>query len=119
MLPAYIAGLKKKEALEKAKTLLTNVNMQDRMTHYPSQLSGGERQRVAVARSMINNPDLILADEPTGNLDAHNSALVAQLLYAEAERWNKTLIVVTHDENIAAKAIYRYTLNAGVFSKTT
>ncbi|MDR2150900.1 MAG: ABC transporter ATP-binding protein [Spirochaetaceae bacterium] len=118
MIPAYIAGLKKKDALEKAATLLTEVKMQDRMTHYPSQLSGGERQRVAVARSMINNPDLILADEPTGNLDSHNSAMVAQLLYTEAERRNKTLIVVTHDETIAAQALYRYTLNAGVFTRT-
>jgi lipoprotein-releasing system ATP-binding protein len=118
MLPAYIAGLKKKDALEKAKMLLADVRMQDRMTHYPSQLSGGERQRVAVARSMVNNPDLILADEPTGNLDSHNSAIVAQLLYTEAERRNKTLIVVTHDENIAAKAMHHYTLNAGVFTST-
>jgi lipoprotein-releasing system ATP-binding protein len=85
MLPAYIAGLKKKDALEKARLLLRDVRMEDRLHHYPSQLSGGERQRVAVARSLVNNPDLILADEPTGNLDAQNSALVAELLYAGAE----------------------------------
>jgi lipoprotein-releasing system ATP-binding protein len=115
MLPAYIAGMKKKAALEKARALLSDVNLDDRTGHFPSQLSGGERQRVAVARSMINDPDVILADEPTGNLDPDNSAMVAELLYAGAEKWNKTLIVVTHDEKVAARAAVRYTLDKGLF----
>jgi lipoprotein-releasing system ATP-binding protein len=119
MLPAYIAGMKRKAAIEKARLLLSEVKMDDRITHYPSQLSGGERQRVAVARAMVNNPDMILADEPTGNLDPNNSAIVTELLYTEAERWNKTLIVVTHDENIAAQARYQYTLDGGIFSTGT
>ena len=114
MLPAYIAGMKKKEALERARELLSDVNLADRIGHYPSQLSGGERQRVAVARSMVNDPDLILADEPTGNLDPDNSALVAQLLFSGAEKWGKTLLVVTHDEKIAARASNRYTLDNGL-----
>jgi lipoprotein-releasing system ATP-binding protein len=88
--------------------------MGERFHHYPSQLSGGERQRVAVARSMINNPDLILADEPTGNLDPANSDSVAELLYSGAEKWGKTLIVVTHDEKVAGRAMARYTLEGGV-----
>jgi lipoprotein-releasing system ATP-binding protein len=113
MLPAYIAGIKKKEALERAKALLADVNLIERAGHYPSQLSGGERQRVAVARSMVNNPDLILADEPTGNLDPDNSAMVAELLYAEAEKWGKTLLVVTHDDKLAERASSRYTLENG------
>jgi lipoprotein-releasing system ATP-binding protein len=113
MLPAYIAGMKKKEALERARTLLADVRLADRAGHYPSQLSGGERQRVAVARSVVNNPDLILADEPTGNLDPENSALVAELLYAAAEKWGKTLLVVTHDEKLASRAGLRYTLEEG------
>jgi lipoprotein-releasing system ATP-binding protein len=116
MLPAYIAGLKKKDALEKAKALLSDVKLNDRLGHYPSQLSGGERQRVAVARSMVNDPDIILADEPTGNLDPDNSSLVAELLYAGAEKWGKTLIVVTHDEKAASRAMIRYTLENGVLS---
>jgi lipoprotein-releasing system ATP-binding protein len=116
MLPAYIGGMKKKEALEKARALLLDVKLGDRTGHFPSQLSGGERQRVAVARSMINDPDLILADEPTGNLDPDNSALVAELLYAGAEKWGKTLIVVTHDEKVAARAVIRYTLENGVLA---
>jgi lipoprotein-releasing system ATP-binding protein len=117
MLPAYISGIKKKEAIERAKTLLADVKLFDRAGHFPSQLSGGERQRVAVARSMVNNPDLILADEPTGNLDPDNSALVAELLYAGAEKWGKTLLVVTHDEKLAARASSRYTLKNGLLVK--
>jgi len=113
MLPAYIAGLKKKQALELARSLLSDVKLDDRIGHYPSQLSGGERQRVAVARSMINDPDLILADEPTGNLDPDNSAAVAELLYAGAEKRGKTLIVVTHDEKVASRASKRFILEDG------
>jgi len=114
MLPAYMAGLHKKEALEKARLLLTDMKLSDRMSHYPSQLSGGERQRVAVARAMVNNPDIILADEPTGNLDPRNSAMVAELLYTEAEKWGKTLIVVTHDETVASRAKIRFSLENGL-----
>ena len=116
MLPAYIAGMKKKEALARARELLADVRLIDRASHFPSQLSGGERQRVATARSMVNDPDLILADEPTGNLDPDNSALVAELLYASAEKWGKTLLVVTHDEKLAARASSRYTLENGLLT---
>jgi lipoprotein-releasing system ATP-binding protein len=114
MLPAFIAGMKKKDALERARALLADVRLIDRASHYPSQLSGGERQRVATARSMVNDPDLILADEPTGNLDPDNSAMVADLLYASAEKWGKTLLVVTHDEKLAARASSRYVLENGL-----
>jgi lipoprotein-releasing system ATP-binding protein len=114
MLPAYISGMKKKDALEKAALLLGDVGLEDRLRHYPSQLSGGERQRVAVARSLVNDPDLILADEPTGNLDPANSAMVAELLYSGAEKWGKTLVVVTHAETVAARALTHYTLEDGI-----
>jgi lipoprotein-releasing system ATP-binding protein len=116
MLPAYIAGMKKKDALEKARALISDVRLENRMDHYPSQLSGGERQRVAVARSMVNDPDLVLADEPTGNLDPDTTAVVAELLYAGAGKWGKTLVVVTHDEKVAGRASVRYTLEGGVLS---
>jgi len=117
MLPAYIGGMKKKEAFERARALLADMGLIDRAGHFPSQLSGGERQRVAAARSMVNDPDLILADEPTGNLDPDNSALVTDLLYAGAEKWGKTLLVVTHDEKLAARASSRYILENGLLSK--
>jgi lipoprotein-releasing system ATP-binding protein len=115
MLPAYVAGMKKKAALEKARLLMEEVRLGDRLHHYPGELSGGERQRVAVARSLVNDPDLVLADEPTGNLDAQNSAVVAELLYGAAEKRGKTLVVVTHDQNVAERAQLRYTLENGVF----
>jgi lipoprotein-releasing system ATP-binding protein len=117
MIPAYIAGVKKKEALERAKSLLADVKLEDRLNHYPSQLSGGERQRVAVARSMVNDPAVILADEPTGNLDPFNSEIVAQLLYAGAEKRGKTLIVVTHDKEVAVRASVRFILEDGQLSE--
>jgi lipoprotein-releasing system ATP-binding protein len=114
MLPAYMFGMKKKEAFEKARALLSDVKLDERIDHFPSQLSGGERQRVAVARSLVNDPSLILADEPTGNLDPDNSGMVAELLYSTSTKWGKTLIVVTHDEKLASRAERRYTLEAGV-----
>ena len=113
MLPAYMFSMKKKPAIEKARALLSDVKLDDRADHFPSQLSGGERQRVAVARAMVNDPSIILADEPTGNLDPDNSGLVAELLYATTTKWGKTLIVVTHDERVAAQAQSRATLEGG------
>jgi len=118
MLPAYIAGMKKKEAFARARALLFDMKLLNRAKHFPSQLSGGERQRVAAARSMVNDPDLILADEPTGNLDPDNSALVTELLYAGAEKWGKTLLVVTHDEKLAARASNRYILEKGLLTES-
>jgi len=113
MLPAFIAGIKKKEAVDLANSLLVDVKLEDRANHFPSQLSGGERQRVAVARSMVNNPELILADEPTGNLDPQNSEIVAELLFENAKKRNKTLIVVTHDKSVANKASIKFFLENG------
>ncbi|MBR1912590.1 MAG: ABC transporter ATP-binding protein [Treponema sp.] len=112
-LPAYMAGVSKKEALRRARTLLADVGLTERHDHLPSELSGGERQRIAVARSLVNNPDLILADEPTGNLDPANAALIGDLLFSMAEKYHKTLILVTHDMNIAAKGSIRYFIQDG------
>jgi len=116
MLPAYMTGMRKKDAIEKGRRLLKDMMLTNRAGHYPSQLSGGERQRVAVARAMVNDPDIILADEPTGNLDPRNSSVVADLLFAGAEKWGKTLVVVTHDESVACRARIRYTLENGLLS---
>jgi len=117
MIPAYIAGMKEKDAMDRARTLLADVNLEDRGGHFPSQLSGGERQRIAVARSMVNDPSLILADEPTGNLDPLNSDIVSELLYSAAQKRGKTLIVVTHDEKAAARASVRLVLENGQLSQ--
>ena len=117
MIPAFIAGMKKKDAMEKARLLLADVNLEERAFHFPSQLSGGERQRVAVARSMVNDPELILADEPTGNLDPDNSDIISELLYTGARKRGKTLIVVTHDRKVAAKASACIILENGQLSE--
>ncbi len=112
-MPAYIAGVPKKEAEEKALALLNDVGVYDRRNHLPSQLSGGERQRVAVARSLINDPSLILADEPTGNLDPENAQMIGNLLFSMVEKYNKTLILVTHDLGLAQKGGQRYRIVKG------
>ena len=96
-LPALIAGVPKKQAIETALQLLSDVGVEERKNHLPSQLSGGERQRVATARALVNNPSLILADEPTGNLDPANAALIGNLLFSMADKYKKTLVLVTHD----------------------
>ena len=108
-LPAYMAGKNKKIAMEKAESLLQDIGLYERKNHLPSELSGGERQRVAVARSLINDPKIILADEPTGNLDPENASMISDLLYGVSEKYNKTLVIVTHDKEVAKKAqiIYR------------
>ena len=103
-LPAYMAGKNKKQAMEKAERLLNDVGLYERKNHLPSELSGGERQRIAVARSMINDPQLILADEPTGNLDPENAGIISDLLFSVSDKYNKTLLVVTHDVDVAKKA---------------
>lgn len=112
-LPLYMTGVSKKEAIEKAEALLNDVGVYERRNHLPSQLSGGERQRVAVARSLINNPSLILADEPTGNLDPANAASIGDLLFKMVEQYKKTLILVTHDMNLAQKGDNIFTIKNG------
>ena len=117
MLPAYIAGLRKREALDKAEKLLTQVGLDKRLSHYPSELSGGERQRVAVARALVNNPDVILADEPTGNLDEQNSRNVEGLLFEMVQAHGKTLVLVTHDRVLAARGSRTFHLENGVLTE--
>ncbi len=113
-LPAYMAGIPKKQAMEKAESLLNDVGLTERKNHLPSQLSGGERQRIAVARSLINDPQLILADEPTGNLDPANSIMISDLLFSMADKYNKTLVLVTHDMMLAKKADLCYRMENGI-----
>jgi len=113
MLPALIAGMPKRAVKEKAVSLLRDMRLEDRLDHFPAQLSGGERQRAAVARALINDPSLILADEPTGNLDPANAHGVQELLFSAADKHHKTLIIVTHDRGIAANTDRCYRLEQG------
>jgi lipoprotein-releasing system ATP-binding protein len=103
MLPAYMTGMDKTEAMDRARKLLIEVGLGDRLNHVPSKLSGGERQRVAVVRSLINDPGIILADEPTGNLDDSNSRKVEELLFELVKNYGKTLFLVTHDKDLSEK----------------
>ena len=100
----------------RAKELLTRVGLAERMDHLPTQLSGGERQRVAVARALMNSPRLILADEPTGNLDEHTGAAVIELLLGLCQETGTTLVLVTHNAAHAAKCARQLTLRAGRFA---
>lgn len=112
-MPALILGIPKKEAIQKAEKLLADVGVYERKKHLPNQLSGGERQRIAVARALINNPQLILADEPTGNLDPVNAEKIGNLLFSMVEKYQKTLILVTHDLNLAKKGDRQYKIVEG------
>ena len=102
-LPLIYAGWNKKDRIERAEEVLGMVGLADRMTHRPNQLSGGQRQRVAVARALVNNPSLILADEPTGNLDSKTSEEIMELI-ANIHANGNTIVLVTHEEEIAERA---------------
>lgn len=101
MIPALIGGMSKRNAKEKAMQLLEFMGLTDRAQHKPSQLSGGEKQRVAVARALVNDPSVVLADEPSGSLDSQNKAELHQLFFDLRERMGQTFVIVTHDEELA------------------
>lgn len=102
MIPAYIAGINTKEARRRAEELLQFMGLADRAKHKPNELSGGEKQRVAVARALINNPDVILADEPSGSLDSKNKEELHQLFFDLRDKYGQTFVIVTHDEGLAS-----------------
>ena len=101
MIPAYIAGRKTKEAHQRAEELLAFMGLSDRASHKPNELSGGEKQRVAVARALVNNPAVILADEPSGSLDTKNKQELHQLFFDLRDKFGQTFVIVTHDEGLA------------------
>jgi ABC-type lipoprotein export system ATPase subunit len=103
-LPARMARISSTQAAARGRELLTRVGLQDRLDHKPSELSGGEQQRVAIARALINEPELILADEPTGNLDSKTGGEIIELLKSLCAEKQTTLIIATHDANVAARA---------------
>ena len=101
MIPAYIAGMKPKETRIRAEELLEFMGLSDRATHKPNELSGGEKQRVAVARALMNNPAVILADEPSGSLDSKNKEELHKLFFELRDKFGQTFVIVTHDETLA------------------
>lgn len=102
MIPAFIGGMGKKEAEERARELLQFMGLENRSTHKPNELSGGEKQRVAVARALVNHPDVIMADEPSGSLDSRNKEELHKLFFDLRDQYGQTFIIVTHDESLAA-----------------
>ena len=112
-LPAYVSINKRNEIETKAKDLLQELDLSERINHKPSELSGGEQQRVAIARSLINSPDIIFADEPTGNLDSENSKNFIHFIKNLNKKYNQTFVIVTHNENFIKISDYSYTLKKG------
>jgi lipoprotein-releasing system ATP-binding protein len=112
-IPAFIAGTAMETATEKAYELLSFLGLQKRTHHKPSELSGGEQQRVAVARALINNPAVILADEPSGNLDSHTAKELHDLFFTLRDKFNQTFVIVTHNEELANMADRKLTMRDG------
>ncbi len=113
-IPGLIAGRKEKELRENALYLLEKLGLEERFDQKPGQLSGGEQQRVALARALINTPKILLADEPTGNLDQSNAEQVLELILSFRKEMNMTIIIVTHDKQVAEKTDYSLTMKDGV-----
>ncbi|MBQ4353052.1 MAG: ABC transporter ATP-binding protein [Prevotella sp.] len=117
MIPAFIAGMSKKEAKERGMELLQYMGLADRASHKPQELSGGEKQRVAVARALVNKPDVILADEPSGSLDTKNKEELHQLFFDLRDKFGQTFVIVTHDEHLATITDRTIKMNDGVLDK--
>ena len=114
MLPALIAGRSKREAEQEALKLLKMMNLSERTTHKPSALSGGEQQRVAIARAIVNHPALLLADEPSGNLDTKNRDEIHSLFFRLRDELGQTTVIVTHDDGLASMADRKITMRDGL-----
>ena len=118
-IPAFIGNTSKKDAENKAKELLNFLGLSGRMHHKPNELSGGEQQRVAVARALINNPDVIFADEPSGNLDTASAKNLHELFFDLRDKFNQTFVIVTHNQDLAAMADRKLEMIDGRISKKT
>jgi lipoprotein-releasing system ATP-binding protein len=116
-IPAYIAKKSKSEASEKAKELLRMLNLEHRFHHKPSELSGGEKQRVAVARALINDPIVILADEPSGNLDSKTRQELHELFFTLRDRFHQTFVIVTHDSELAEMSDRKIVISDGLIDE--
>jgi len=113
-IPAFVARAPKNKAESRANEILTFLKLENRLDHKPNELSGGEQQRVAVARALVNDPEVILADEPSGNLDTQNKKELHELFFTLREKYNQTFVIVTHDINLAKMADRMLTIKDGV-----
>lgn len=116
-IPAYIAGESKKAAIEKASRLLDFLKLSERLEHKPSALSGGEQQRVAVARALVNNPAVVLADEPSGNLDSASSLELHELFFRLRDEFKQTFVIVTHNKELADMANRQLLMKDGIIDR--
>ena len=114
-IPAFIGKMPREKAEKKAKEILTFLRLDHRIDHKPNELSGGEQQRVAVARALINDPSVIFADEPSGNLDSENKKELHDLFFSLRDKYNPSIVIVTHDENLANMADKKLTMKDGLF----
>ena len=112
-IPAFVARVPKNKAESRANEILTFLKLENRLDHKPNELSGGEQQRVAVARALVNDPEVILADEPSGNLDTQNKKELHELFFTLREKYNQTFVIVTHDINLAKMADRMLTIKDG------
>ena len=119
MIPAMIGGAKAGDAEKRARELLNYLHLSDRTTHKPAQLSGGEKQRVAVARALVNNPAVILADEPSGSLDTRNKAELHNLFFDLRQEFGHTFVIVTHDESLAEMSDRTVRMQDGIITTDT
>ncbi len=113
-IPAFIAGVSRPDAISRAKEIIDFLGLSHRLEHKPNELSGGEQQRVAVARALINNPDVILADEPSGNLDSNNKKELHELFFTLRSKYNQTFVIVTHDNDLAGMSDRTITMHDGL-----
>ena len=114
MMPALISGTSKREAKKRAEELLAFMGLSDRASHKPNELSGGEKQRVAVARALVNKPDVVFADEPSGSLDTHNKEELHRLFFDLRDQMGQTFVIVTHDEQLAVLADQKISMQDGL-----
>ena len=119
MIPAFIAGKSRNEAKKRAEELLAFMDLSDRAGHKPNELSGGEKQRIAVARALVNNPAVILADEPSGSLDSKNKADLHRLFFELRDKFGQTFVIVTHDESLASITDHTIHMRDGLLTDTS